>query len=63
MGIFSIDSEMYYLESRLNDLENFYFKASEEDMPFIEISMKDIREKIWDLKKEKNLLESKSIEI
>jgi hypothetical protein len=63
MGIFSIDSEMHYLESRLNDLENFYFKASEEDMSLIEVSMRDIREKIWNLKKEKTLLESKSIEI
>ncbi len=62
-GISSIDNEMACLKSRLTDLEDFYFCANENDKDALETSLKEIRDKIWQLKKEKKWLISQPFDI
>lgn len=61
LGINVIDEEIFYLQHRILELKNFYFKASDLDKNQIEQSMKEIEDKVWNLEKKKNELMNSDI--
>ena len=56
LGLNGLDKEIFYLESRAKELENFYFKAINDDKVFIEQTLTEIKSQVWELKKKKNSL-------
>jgi hypothetical protein len=63
LGINGIDKEIFYLESRLLELERFYMQANNSDQFDLESIIGGIRADILKLKKKKNELMSTEIDI
>ena len=63
LGINDIDKQLNYMDARCKDLEDFYYRAEENDLSDISLGIADIQRMSLDLRKKRTQLLSTEFEV